>query len=63
MFAFIYFVHTELKPNKDNLKEYTETFIKKHGIEDLEPFEEYKEKLEKYLKLFVDIIEYSCMHI
>lgn len=59
IFAFIFFVHHELIPNKDNLNDYCNTFLKRNGIEDLEPFEEYKEKIVRYLKLFIDILEYS----
>lgn len=59
IFAFIYYVNVELIPNKDNLEDYTNDFLKKNGIEDLEPFAEYKEKIKQYLKLFIDIVEYS----
>lgn len=59
LFAFIYFIHNDLIKYRDDLKEYTNNFLKKNGIEDIEPFEKYKEKIEKYLQLFIDIIEYE----
>lgn len=59
LFAFIFYINSELIPNKDRLEDYTNDFLKLNGIEDLEPFEEYKKKIERYLKLFIDIITYE----
>lgn len=69
---FIYYITKELIPQKDKIDTYVNTFLCKNGISEISPFlndEElkklsevlvgYKDKVKKYLKLFIDILEYS----
>lgn len=69
---FIYYVTKELLPQKDNLNIYVNTFLCKNGINEMSVFldddklkecsevlVEYKSKVKRYLKLFIDILEYS----
>lgn len=69
---FIFYITKELIPNKDNLNEYIKKFLNMNGInedsfflddeklKDYPPIlSEYKEKIQRYLKLFIDIMEYS----
>lgn len=69
---FIFFITKELMPKKDELDSYLKEFLIMNGIdkdsfflddEKLKEYPpiltEYKEKVKKYLKLFIDIMEYS----
>lgn len=69
---FIFYITKELMPQKDNLDEYLKKFLTMNGInedsfflddEKLKEYpqilSEYKEKVKKYLRLFIDIMEYS----
>lgn len=69
---FIFFIKKSMLPNKDNLDKYVNEFLCANGITKtsfmLEDdklkdypiiFFECKNKIKQYIKLFVDIIEYS----
>jgi len=56
---FIFWVSNDLCRKKDKLDTYPTHFLKLNGIEYIPEIDKYKEKIIAYLKLFIDLLEYT----
>lgn len=56
---FIFWISKDLLNKKDKLDLYPEHFLKLNGIEYISEIDKYKEKILAYLKLFIDLLEYT----